>query len=132
MDLRPHILYGRFRALTDDKVTDLFKDQQAEVVGDDFVIVAVANDGTVTIWYDGALLTRPFSKAPRYRVAFLRRDCGYDYRTEMEEDEHLRRGVELLQEVDEDSGCGRWRSRFVEEDADTIDSDDRMATEGRR
>ena len=44
----------------------------------------------------------------------------------MEEDEHLRRGVELLQEVDEDGGCGRWRSHFVEEDADTIDSDDRM------
>ncbi len=91
---------------TDSELAQLLVDEHSEVLGDDFVRVAVADGEAEAIGDDGAV----------DGVAVCGGDGGRGERAEVEEDGDGWGGDEFLEKLDED--CGRHVADFVEEYAE--------------
>lgn len=101
----------------DSEIAQLFVDEHAEVLGDDHVHVAMADDHAVAVWDASAL----------DGVALLGWDRGAGEGTEVEEDHDLRGGGEFVEELDEDQGS--HVPDFVKEDAEALDIGEGVSAE---
>lgn len=101
----------------DGEIAQLFVDEHAEVLGDNLVHVAVADDHAVAVWNASAL----------DGVALFRRDGGAGEGTEVEENHDLWGGGEFVEELDEDQRS--HVTDFVEEDAEAFDIGEGVSAE---
>lgn len=105
-----------------DEVADVFENEEAEVAGDDFVRVAVADDDAIEV-LQGALLAGTRETPAYAKTVFGRYRRGWEG-SDMKEDDDGGGSLEFLQEVDEDRRGTVRTACFIEVDADASKSAD--------